>query len=328
MWNSMQFMLSTCIEYKEPLTAFWNRAFPDNLLLEDDWNNIEMYVDFLCTFMDATNSFCNVYEPTSLNFLGNVIHIAQLFNKYRGLDTYLGFISAMESKWLEYWTDIPYVYVFTIILDPRWKFEGAIFLVNIYKQLMCLNFDVEAYKDEIRTAFLTVFNHYESLFGNITRHSSHLNTASSSGGAFRGTTVSALKALISQLRPNIGQSAKASDFVEYHMYINYDYMRAYTDDEANVLDLLGWWRHQSKTLPVMSAMAKDFLSIQVSSVASERAFSTAKRVLDDKRTSMRSDTLRMCMCYKDWMDVSDRKQGGVDPKSANDTNESSTESNP
>ncbi|KAL9241161.1 hypothetical protein vseg_015303 [Gypsophila vaccaria] len=92
------------------------------------------------------------------------------------------------------------------------------------------------------------------------------------------------------------------------MYINYDYMRAFTEEEANGLDLMSWWREQSRSIPVMSAMAKYFLSIQVPSVASERAFSAAKRVLDEKRASMNSDTLRSVYALRiGWMPPKEKK---------------------
>ncbi|KAK9666891.1 hypothetical protein RND81_14G218700 [Saponaria officinalis] len=326
-WNSMYIMLSACIEYKEHLTGFWNSVYPDNPLLDTHWNNMEMYVDFLCAFMDATKSFSHVYKTTSPYFHAKIIPIAQLFDKYRGVESHSGFLPKMEKKFLKYWTDISYIYVFAIILDPRWKFDGAISLVTIYKQLMNItNFNVDSYKDEIRYAFFIVFNHYECLNGSLNRSSSRVS-ASSSGGAFAGAALNKLKGLVSQLRPDVVQSTSAtSDLAEYHMYINYDYMRSFSEDEANVLDLLGWWRGQRRQLPVMLAMAQDFLSAQVSSVASERAFSALKRVLDEKRTSLRSDTLEMCVCYKDWMDAEDRMQGTKNQEDENSDDETSTES--
>ncbi|KAK9676103.1 hypothetical protein RND81_11G054200 [Saponaria officinalis] len=255
-WNSMYIMLSACIEYKEHLTGFWNSVYPDNRLLDTHWNNMEMYT-------------------TSPYFLANIIPIAQLFDKYRGVESHSGFLPKMEKKFLKYWTDIPYIY--------------------------CLN-------------------------SSLNRPSSHAG-ASSSGRAFAGAALNKLKGLVSQLRQDVAQSTSAtSDLAEYHMYINYDYMRSFSEDKANVLDLLGWWRGQRRQLPVMSAMAQDFLSAQVSSVASDRAFSASKRVLDEKRTSLRSDTFEMCVCYKDWMDADDRMQGTENQEDENSNDETSTES--
>ncbi|CAD5324764.1 unnamed protein product [Arabidopsis thaliana] len=45
-------------------------------------------------------------------------------------------------------------------------------------------------------------------------------------------------------------------------------------------DVLDWWKLNSGKFPVLSLIAKDILAMQVSSVASESAFSTSGRVLD------------------------------------------------
>ncbi|GKD41278.1 zinc finger BED domain-containing protein RICESLEEPER 2 [Tanacetum coccineum] len=55
-------------------------------------------------------------------------------------------------------------------------------------------------------------------------------------------------------------------------------------------------------------MAMDIISVQVSSVASESAFSTSGRVLSIRRTRLTSASLEMCMCLKDHLDTQERKQ--------------------
>jgi len=52
-------------------------------------------------------------------------------------------------------------------------------------------------------------------------------------------------------------------------------------------NLLGWWKDKEKYFPVLSRMARDILSIQASTVASESAFSQARLQLGDYRVSMR-----------------------------------------
>ncbi|PWA65564.1 zinc finger BED domain-containing protein RICESLEEPER 2 [Artemisia annua] len=50
------------------------------------------------------------------------------------------------------------------------------------------------------------------------------------------------------------------------------------DDED--FDILNWWKLNSLRFPIVSKMAKDILCIQVSTVASESAFSASGCVLD------------------------------------------------
>ncbi|KAH9619565.1 hypothetical protein KSS87_000414 [Heliosperma pusillum] len=148
-----------------------------------------------------------------------------------------------------------------------------------------------------------------------------------SGGGFQGGSLNALKGLMSSLQPNRQQATLTSNLAEYQMYISYDYLRGISDEEVNNLDLLQWWRNKRRSLPVMSAISRDVLSIQVSSVASESCFSGANRILDDKRTRLRSETLKMLVCYKDWMDAEKRRQNEVDHESEIDSDQTSTESN-
>ena len=48
-------------------------------------------------------------------------------------------------------------------------------------------------------------------------------------------------------------------------------------------------------------MARDFLSILVSTVSSESAFSAARRILGKNRTSLSPEALEALVCAKDWL---------------------------
>ncbi|KAJ4732837.1 Zinc finger BED domain-containing protein DAYSLEEPER [Rhynchospora pubera] len=70
-------------------------------------------------------------------------------------------------------------------------------------------------------------------------------------------------------------------------------------DEEN-FDILQYWKQNCGLYPTLAKMARDFLSVQASSVASESAFSTAGRLTDHLRTSMNSETIECLVCSKDW----------------------------
>nr|GEW94648.1 zinc finger BED domain-containing protein RICESLEEPER 2 [Tanacetum cinerariifolium] len=55
-------------------------------------------------------------------------------------------------------------------------------------------------------------------------------------------------------------------------------------------------------------MARDLLSVQASTVASEFAFSTSERVLSIRRTRLTPTSLEMCICLKDHLDATGRIQ--------------------
>jgi hypothetical protein len=66
-------------------------------------------------------------------------------------------------------------------------------------------------------------------------------------------------------------------------------------------DILGWWKQNGLKFPTLQKIARDFLAIPISTVASESAFSTSGRVLSQQRSRLKEDTLEALMCTQDWI---------------------------
>ncbi|CAO2816523.1 unnamed protein product [Amaranthus hypochondriacus] len=66
-------------------------------------------------------------------------------------------------------------------------------------------------------------------------------------------------------------------------------------------EILAWWKDQTKRYPILQKMAKDVLAIPISTVASESAFSTGGRILDDFRTSLTPKMAEALICAQDWL---------------------------
>jgi hypothetical protein len=48
-------------------------------------------------------------------------------------------------------------------------------------------------------------------------------------------------------------------------------------------------------------MARDLLVVPASTVASESAFSTSERIVNDHRTRLARDTVEALICFQDWL---------------------------
>ncbi|XP_060668471.1 zinc finger BED domain-containing protein DAYSLEEPER-like isoform X2 [Ziziphus jujuba] len=74
--------------------------------------------------------------------------------------------------------------------------------------------------------------------------------------------------------------------------------RMATEIELNVLD---YWKANQFRYPEVASMARDLLSIPISTVASESAFSIGGRVLDQFRSSLKPSTVEAIVCIRDWL---------------------------
>lgn len=79
------------------------------------------------------------------------------------------------------------------------------------------------------------------------------------------------------------------------------YIAAQLFKHSGQFDILAWWKNQGKEYPILSQMARDVLAIQVSTVASESAFSASGRVVDPYRSRLDPEMVQALVCTKDWV---------------------------
>ena len=74
-------------------------------------------------------------------------------------------------------------------------------------------------------------------------------------------------------------------------------------------------------------MARDVFAVPVSTVPSESCFSSANRILSDKRSKLGAHVFERLVCLKDWIDAEERTQHLPQQQSSPEANteESGTE---
>lgn len=60
-------------------------------------------------------------------------------------------------------------------------------------------------------------------------------------------------------------------------------------------------KHNNSSIHKFACMARDILSIPITTVASEFVFSVGGRVLDPHRSSLKSDTVEAIISTRDWL---------------------------
>ncbi|KAL6142495.1 hypothetical protein ACLB2K_060775 [Fragaria x ananassa] len=72
-------------------------------------------------------------------------------------------------------------------------------------------------------------------------------------------------------------------------------------DDLDCFDILLWWKLNQFKYPVLAAIVRDVISIQLSTVASESAFSTGGRVVNCFRSSLTRKTVEGLICMQNWL---------------------------
>ena len=116
--------------------------------------------------------------------------------------------------------------------------------------------------------------------------------------AAAATTTSATTATISAAATTT--SAAAATTITHNNIAN-ELEKYLLGGTENNIDPLLWWKTQMKEYPILSQIARDYLSIQATSVASEQAFSVAGHTLTAMRNRLHPETARATLCVKSWI---------------------------
>jgi hypothetical protein len=72
--------------------------------------------------------------------------------------------------------------------------------------------------------------------------------------------------------------------------------------DSNIdLNILEFWKVQELHYLVVATIARDILSILISTIASESTFSVGGRVIDQHKSSLKPDIAEALVCIKDWL---------------------------
>ena len=67
------------------------------------------------------------------------------------------------------------------------------------------------------------------------------------------------------------------------------------------LEVLSWWKEHYNQFPELSLMARDLMSISITTIASESSFSTGKKILTPYRSCLLPKNVETTLCTKSWL---------------------------
>jgi hypothetical protein len=123
-WNSTYLMLKHLLPYKHIFPVFINNNYEHVLLIDDHWTIAQSMFEFLDLFHSATIALSGVFYPTSPLMLNHMLLICKHLKDYKNDALLRNVVTLMKDVYLKYWKDIPMLYSFAFILDPRGKLKG------------------------------------------------------------------------------------------------------------------------------------------------------------------------------------------------------------
>jgi hypothetical protein len=306
-WNSTYLMLKQLLPYKGVFTVFINSNIGYQLINGQHWYLCEKVYKFLELFYDSTCVLSGVYYPTSPLVLHHMLEIAQHLTDYEKDSHLSDVVRPMKKKFLKYWEDIPLLYCFAFVLDPRAKLKALQKALDLLAPFAKTSYN--NYYAEVKTKLHTLYGKYESKFG----AARPARTTHPSG--FTGKRKQAWGRIFGGDSSSSGTSNASTHMPpgvsELTVYLDSDNVLAVDDD----FDILNWWHEHKLTYPILSLMAKDIMSVPVSTTSSESCFSLTGRIIEERRRAMNAETIEQLILVKDWELGLERAQHAVEDKS-------------
>ncbi|CAA2954378.1 zinc finger BED domain-containing RICESLEEPER 2-like [Olea europaea subsp. europaea] len=172
------------------------------------------------------------------------------------------------------------------VLDPRCKLE----LLKVGFEIMYNEEIAKKMLAKVENSIHRLYNYYKEMM-----HSPS-NEMSQTSSQSQQPTLGISRPIPSIFKARLNRDARLekNDLV--------DYLSDRCDDlTEEPFDILMWWKINAPKYKIVSQIAKDVLAIQISTVASESAFSTGGRILDSFRSSLGAQMVEACICGKNWL---------------------------
>jgi hypothetical protein len=289
-WNSAYLMLASALPYEEVFKRCAIRfSHYKSLPSENDWKVAREICEHLKLFFSVTELFSGTKYPTSNHYFPKICEIRLALREWQisCSDTIRNMAGDMIVKFDKYWGLINGVMAIGAVLDPRYKMQ----LLNYFFPLI--------YGSDSSKELQKVKKMCEDL---IFEYQASDNMVSSECSA---STLDC---------PSVEKQAWEQGYMKYVMenastngkseFVSYLEDGILVNKENNELlkdfDILGWWKQNGVKYPTLQKIARDFLAIPISTVASESAFSTSGRVVTPQRSRLKEDTLEALMCSQNW----------------------------
>jgi hypothetical protein len=238
-------------------------------------------------FYDLTELLSGTSYPTANLFYKGFCEIKEFLDKWFVSEDHIirDMAVAMSLKFEKYWKKCTDLAV-ACFLDPRYKKRLIEFCMKrFYGDLY------QVQLEEFLSVVKKLYQFYASQVPSPSNNQSDAARASSTDDFLMENQNDDLKSFLYDTN-----SHDLNDLDELEKYISEPLLK-----HSGEFDILSWWRGKTKEYPILTKIAQDVMAVQVSTVASESAFSAGGRVVDLYRSSLGPNMVEALICTKDWV---------------------------
>ncbi|KAL3535895.1 hypothetical protein ACH5RR_004356 [Cinchona calisaya] len=295
-WNTTYEMLLAASELKEVFSCL-DTSDPDykDAPSLEDWNQVETLCTYLKPLFETANILTTPTVPTTNTFFHEAWKIQlELARAAASEDPFISSLTkSMQEKFDKYWKSCCFILAIAVVMDPRFKMKLVEFSFSkIYNE------DASTYVKIVDDGIHELFREYVALPLPLTptfieeANNGTIKAEDPQGGnllASNGLGLTDFDVYIMETTSHLAIS-------ELDQYLEESLL-----PRVHEFDVVGWWKLNRMKYPTLSKMARDILSVPVSTVPIDSVFDTVGKEMDRYRCSLRPETVEALICAKDWI---------------------------